>query len=192
VLVGSVREQFHEDAPTHRNTDRTEKGRSQVLAIDILKWPGMNVAFLTALIVTLGLTFAVIPFGKRRPIGKPISWGEAMLGSAYVFLVLFLAYGVVPNQWLLHVQNGLGWRADKIVLGPGQILKAQSTCNPECGQFPFTINYLQVGDAIVTMIYIAFLGLQIYMFSWWQKRGKKAPSTEVETSTYGRPLVKKA
>jgi hypothetical protein len=42
------------------------------------------------------------------------------------------------------------------------------------------------------MIYIAFLGLQIYMFSWWQKRGKKAPSTEVETSTYGRPLVKKA
>jgi hypothetical protein len=95
------------------------------------------------LVARLLIAVAVL-YGKRRPIGKPLSWGEAMLGSAYVFLVLFLAYGVVPNQWLLHVQNGLGWRADKIVLGPGQILKAQSTCNPECGQFPFTINYLQV------------------------------------------------
>ena len=56
-----------------------------MLAIDILKWPGMNVAFLTALIVTLALTFAVIPFGKRRPVGTPVTWGEAMLATNVVF-----------------------------------------------------------------------------------------------------------
>ena len=61
-----------------------------MLAIDILKWPGMNAAFLTSLIVTLGLTFAVIPYGKRRPIGTPVSWGEAMLGAFYAFGVLLL------------------------------------------------------------------------------------------------------
>ncbi len=41
---------------------------------------------------------------------------------------------------------------------------------------------------------IGILGLnllQIYMWSWWQKRGQ-SKSTELEQSTYGRPLVKKA
>ena len=48
----------------------------------------------------------------------------------------------------------------------------------------------QVGDAIVVGIYLFFIGLNVFMWSWWQKRGKKV-STELATSTYGRPLVKK-
>jgi hypothetical protein len=47
-----------------------------------------------------------------------------------------------------------------------------------------------VGDIIVTGIYGLFLGLQIYVWVWWQKRGKST-STELEQSSYGRPLVKK-
>ena len=41
-------------------------------------------------------------------------------------------------------------------------------------------------------IYVFFVGLNVFMWGWWQKRGKKVASTEVATSTYGRPLVKKA
>ena len=33
-----------------------------------------------------------------------------MLGSVYVFGVFFLAYGVVPHQWLTHADNELDWR----------------------------------------------------------------------------------
>jgi hypothetical protein len=158
-----------------------------VLAINPTKWPGMNEAFLTALIVTVLLTLAVVPYGKRRPVGKPLTWGEAMAAAVYAFFVMFLAYGVVPHQWLTHVQNEKGWRADKVVNGPWGILKSKSRGGP----FPFDINYLQVGDAIVAGIYVFFLGLQIYMWSWWQKRGR-AKRAEVEVSTYGRPLVRKA
>jgi hypothetical protein len=158
-----------------------------MLALDLTQWPGMNQAFLFSFILTVLLSLAVIPFGKRRPVGKPLSWGEAMFGSTYAFAVLFMAYGVVPHQWLTHVQNELGWRADKPFYGPGGVLKAQS----QGGSFPFEINYLQVGDAIVVVIYLFFLVLNVWLWSWWQKRGKKV-GTEVATSTYGRPLVKKA
>jgi len=159
-----------------------------VLAIDILNWPGFNQALLASLLV-LGLLIAgAVLYGKRRPVGKPLTWGEAMLAAVYVFFTMFMAYAVVPNQWLLHAQNGLGWRSDKKVFGPGNVLQAQFFG----GSFPFEISYLQVGDAIAAGIYIAFLGLQIYLFSWWQKRGKAKPSTDLATSTYGRPLVKKA
>ena len=158
-----------------------------MLAIDILSWPGMNQAFLFSLVLTLILTFVAIPFGKRRTIGTPVSWGEAMLGATYAFFVMFLAYGVVPHQWLTHVQNELGWQSDKILYGPGDIFQSQA----RGGSFPFDINYLQVGDILVVLIYGFFLGLHIWIWSWWQKRGATT-STEVVTSTYGRPLVRKA
>ena len=159
-----------------------------MLAIDILNWPGFNQAFLTSLVVLALLIAGAVLYGKRRPVGKPLTWGEAMIAAVYVFFTMFMAYAVVPNQWLLHAQNGLGWRSDKKVFGPGDIFQAQSLG----GNFPFEISYLQVGDAITAGMYIFFLGLQIYLFSWWQKRGKAKPSTDLATSTYGRPLVKKA
>ena len=147
----------------------------------------MNQAFLFSFAATLILTGLIVAYGKRRPLGTPVSWGEAMFGATYAFFVMFLAYGVVPHQWLVHVQNELGWRSDKMFYGPGGIFKSQA----KGGSFPFDINYLQIGDIIVTGIYGFFLGLQIYMWSWWQKRGQ-TKSTEVEQSSYGRPLVKKA
>jgi hypothetical protein len=158
-----------------------------VLAIDILKWPGVNQAFIVSFIITMVMTLAVVPYGKRRPPSRGVSWGEAMVGSLYAFFVMFLAYGIVPHQWLTHVQNELGWRADKLVLGPGGIFKSQANG----GQFPFEINYLQVGDALVAGLYIFFIGVQLWVWSWWQKRGT-VKSVEVATSNFGRPLVKKA
>jgi hypothetical protein len=158
-----------------------------MLAIDILNWPGFNQALVTSILALAALIFVAVLYGKRRPVGKPLSWGEAMLAAVYVFFAMFMAYGVIPHQWLIHAQNGLGWRTDKKVFGPGNVLQAESLG----GSFPFEINYLQVGDAIAALIYIAFLGLQLYLFAWWQKRGKAKPAVEIATSTYGRPLVRK-
>ena len=53
-----------------------------MIAIDPLEWPGMNVAFLVSFFASIALTLAVIPYGKR-PVGKPVSWGEAMLAATY-------------------------------------------------------------------------------------------------------------
>ena len=160
-----------------------------MLAIDILKWPGMNVAFLTSFIAAIVLTLAVIPYGKRRPVGKPLSWGEGMLASAYAFGVLFLAFGVVPHQWIDHSDKNLGWHKDKIIYGPGGILKPQSAG----GWNPITLQYEAVRDIVVVLIHVFFFGLFIFIFGWWQKRGRVTSTVpEIETSSYGRPLVKKS
>ena len=68
-----------------------------MIAIDVLKWPGVNQAFIVSLVAALGLSLAVIPYGKRRPQGKSVTWGEAMIGSTYAFGVLFLTYGILPH-----------------------------------------------------------------------------------------------
>ena len=76
---------------------------------NVLEWPGMNTAFLVSFIASNILALAAIPYGKRRPIGTPVSWGEAMLGSTYAFGVMFLAFGIVPHQWIDHADKDLGW-----------------------------------------------------------------------------------
>ena len=157
-----------------------------IVAIDVLKWPGMNVAFILSFVATIVMTLAVIPYGKRRPPGTPMSWGQAMLAATYVFWVFFLAYGIVPHQWLTHEQNELNWRADRIGVGHNESAEVLTV-----SVLPFDITFQALGDIITVVIYGLFLGLQIFIWSWWQKRGKAKPPAELPTSTFGRPLVRK-
>ena len=159
-----------------------------MIAIDVLKWPGMNVAFLASFLGSLVLTFAVVLYGKRRPVGKSLSWGEAMIASAYAFGVMFLAFGIVPHQWIDHADKNLGWSKDNIIYGPGGILKPQSAG----GWNPITLQYEAVRDIVVVLLHVLYFGLFLFIWSWWQKRGQATKTAEIETSTYGRPLVKKA
>lgn len=150
--------------------------------------PGINTAFLVSLIATTLLTLVAIPYGKRRPKGTPFSWGEAMLGSVYVFAVLFLAFGVVPHQWIDHADKNLGWDRTNIIYGPFDILKPE----PLGGWNPITLQYEAIRDIVVVVIHVYFFGLMLFIWSWWQKRGDDAGKQEIETSSYGRPLVKKS
>jgi hypothetical protein len=158
-----------------------------MIGIDVLEWPGMNQAFIVSFVATVVLSLAIIPFGKRRPVDKPLLWGDALLGATYLFGLLFLAFGVVPHQWIDHADKDLGWSRDKLIFGPGGILKPESAG----GWNPITLQYEAVRDIIVVLIHVVFFGLYIYLAVWWQKRGEVKPK-ELPTSTYGRPLVKKA
>ena len=158
-----------------------------MIGIDVLEWPGMNQAFIVSFVATLVLSLAINPYGKRRPVDKPLLWGDALLGATYMFGLLFLAFGVVPHQWIDHADKDLGWSRDKLIFGPGGILKPESAG----GWNPITLQYEAVRDIIVVLIHVVFFGLYIYLAVWWQKRGEVKPK-ELPTSTYGRPLVKKA
>ncbi len=175
--------------PTRLKTDFYEERQALklMLAIDILRWPGVNQAFIFSAIVTTLLSLVIIPIGKRRKFDRKATWGEAMLGAAYVFAVLFLAFGVVPHQWIDHADKELGWRKDKLVYGPFNILKSDTIG----GSFPIVISYEAIRDIVVVVIHVFYIGLMIYLFSWWQKRGEEV-AKEVATSTYGRPLMKKS
>lgn len=142
-------------------------------------------AFVLSLVVTIGPMIWALRYMKRRPVGTPLSWGEAMVAATFVFFLLFMAYGVVPHQWLTWADNELGWRADRILVGPGDILTTA---------LPFELTYVVLRDVVVSAIYGGFLAAQVVVWKAWQERGKaKAPRRkELDTSPFGRPLVKLA
>ncbi len=158
-----------------------------MIGIAVLEWPLMNQAFLMSFFATMALSLAIIAYGKRRSVDRPLLWGEALLGSVYIFAVLFLAFGVVPHQFIDHADKDLGWSRDKLLYGPGGILKPVSAG----GWNPITLQYQAIRDIVVVILHVIFIGLFLYIAIWWQKRGVVKPK-ELAVSTYGRPLVKKA
>ncbi|MGB5757854.1 MAG: hypothetical protein WBM50_13140 [Acidimicrobiales bacterium] len=147
-------------------------------------------ALLTSIVVAVILSVGIFAYANRRPVGTPVTWGEAMVGAVYVFFLAFLAYGVIPHQWLTLAENEWGFRADRIVVGPGEIIKPISLG----GWFPFNISYRAVSDTIAVVFYVVFLGTQIWMWARWQNRGvrsdAKAKAALAQTSSFGRPLIK--
>jgi 1,4-dihydroxy-2-naphthoate octaprenyltransferase len=148
----------------------------------------MNQAFIVSFVVTTVMCVAILWYGKRRPVGTPTTWGEAIVGATYVFFVLFLAFGVVPHQFIDHADKELGWRKDKLLNGPWDLLKAKAYG----GNFPFTISYEALRDIVVLVIHGFYIVLLVWIAVAWQKRGEKASAKAIETSTYGRPLARKA
>ena len=157
-----------------------------MLAIDILRWPGINQALIASITFTAVLAYGVVWVGKRRPVDRTATWGEAMFGSVYVFGVMFVPFGVIPHQFIEHADKNLGWRKDKLLFGPFDLLKPQAYG----GQFPFTLSYEAIRDTVVLVIHVVLVTVMVLMFNWWQKRGEVKPKA-IATSTYGRPLVRK-
>ena len=101
---------------------------------------------------------------------------------------MFLAFGVVPHQWIDHADKNLGWtQGQASSIGPGGILKPQS----HGGWNPFTLQYEAVRDIVVVAHPRRLLRADHLHLEWWQKRGDVKPR-HCRSSTYGRPLVKKA
>ena len=145
------------------------------------------VALITsALIGTLVLVLPYRYFAKRRPIGTPLSWGEAMIAATWAFFLMFWWYGVVPHQWLTLADNEWNWRPDRLWHGPSFGIFDDGILT----KLPFTLHYQHARDFIAAGIYVVALGLNGVLFARWQRRGTKAVSTEIERSDYGRPLVR--
>lgn len=141
------------------------------------------VALVTSTLVAIVMAAGILWYAKRRPAGTPVTWGEAMVGAVYVFFLAFLAYGIIPHQWLTLAENEWSMRADKIYLGPA----TQSW-------MPFDITARTVSDTIATVFYGVFLGAQIWLWAKWQNRGQnadaKAKAALSRASSFGRPLIK--
>ncbi len=147
------------------------------------------VAFVVSTVIGLGGFLAIIAYGKRRPVGAPLTWGEGMVAATLGFALMFWVYGVVPHQWLNWADSELSWRADKPLLGP----KLPSSGDEGVLEYllPFSVNYETISHLIAVVIYGVFLGLHVAIWAIWQDRSKARPA-EIATSEYGRPLVKQA
>jgi protein-S-isoprenylcysteine O-methyltransferase Ste14 len=142
------------------------------------------VALITSILITVAMAVPIVVMARRRKPGDRLSWGEAMVGGIYVFFLAFLAFGTVPHQWLAYADNELNWRKDAIVFGPGGSMLPQ---------LPFSVTKETFRDIVVSGIYAVGLGMLVFAWVWWQKRGKPKPAaTAVATSGFGRPLVRKS
>ncbi len=169
------------------------------------------VAFIASFVALVACVGVVVAYAGRRPIGTPVTWGEAMASALFIFSVMFLAYGIFPHQWLTWADGGLKWRSDAIGIPLGPFGKSPHSpirllgnkANVLFGdglsfggRGKITITKETIRDIVAATLYIALLGGQIRLWRFWQKRGTaaaaKAKAELSATSTYGRPLVKKA
>jgi hypothetical protein len=134
------------------------------------------VAFTMTLIVGILGVAAIVLHSRRRPVGAPLSWGQAMAAATYAFFLFFWWYGVIPHQWLTFADNELGWTVDNYLF--------EST-----GNVPFTLSWLVIRDFVVLGIYGVGIAIHVGLWALWQDRAKQKPKA-IPASRYGRPLVR--
>lgn len=160
-------------------------------------------AFIASIVILLLMVGVLVYVAGRREPGRPLSWGEAFVAATYVFALLFIAYGVVPHQFIAMCDNVFRWRDDKIGIpvggiaighhhlfhkGPNGYLLFPKGIPLTHGHFIITAQVIR--DALVGAIYGVMIGGHLYGWAWWQKRGKQLATTDIETSAYGRPLLR--
>ncbi len=161
-------------------------------------------AFVTSIIVTLLLTGVLVFEGFRRPPGSRLTWGEGFVAAFFIFFLLLMVYGVVPDRWLRWADGELKWRSDKIGIPLGPFyhplhnwlgIGSKGVLAPNgmkfFGRGKVILTAQDVRDVLATAIYGVGLGGHIVMWKWWQDRGKKpVPAAVEKVSAYGRPLVR--
>ena len=151
-------------------------------------------AFVSSMLVVIVGVGICLYVGSKRPIGTPLTWGEAMVAGTFAFALMLVAYGMAPHQWLAYADNELLWRPDKLLVGISSAgVVWGNNAKTLGGSGRILINYQAVRDIIASLIYIVFLGGQMYLWSIWQKRGRKKPGdVEAATSRFNRPVLRKA
>lgn len=141
------------------------------------------VALVTSVIVTLAMVWAIVEYGKRRPTTRPTTWGEAMFGAAFVFMLLLMVFGVVPDRWIRLTDNEWGWSVERFAFTEGQFLTSPITFPP------MRMDLKKVSDTVVVIEHVvAFVGLPL-LWRWWQRRDEPK-ATAAPTSDFGRPLIR--
>jgi len=152
------------------------------------------VALLVSILIVVGGIAIAMAAGRRRPIGTPITWGEAFVTAVFVAAIMLVAYGVVPHQWIEYADKDLLWRSDKLLLAVSSegVVMGQKAKN-FTGSGRIIVSYQALRDMIAAGFYIVFLGAQIALWSKWQKRGRVTETPEGEArSRFGRPVITQA
>ena len=134
------------------------------------------------LLILLAITFALM---KRPKPDRAATWSECMVGAVGVFAMMTLAYAVIPHEWITFSDKYLQWDTTKFVFQSHQDIFFLPI------HWPFTMDKRSVRDIIVVLIYVIFFGLNLKLFSDWQKRGTEpaaAAAAKPRTSRFGRPL----
>jgi hypothetical protein len=140
----------------------------------------------STLMLTIGIVAAMVVIRRPKKSNEPPTWAQAMLGAMFVWVMLTLAYGVVPHEWLIFGNSYLNFDTTTFILRRGQ----WGAHLP-----PFEITRDKLVDGVAAGIYVVMLGLNIYLFAAWQKRKVAEPAlesaeTESTSEAGGGPLAR--
>ncbi len=162
----------------------------------VLGYP-VRLEFFVALFIFFVMLAIVFAVARRRPPGTPLTWGEAIVGATFVFALMLVGYGVVPNEWLKWADNQLLWRPDRIWFAvsakwPIFFTGSNAAVEAAAGRGRIIVSFQALRDIIAATIYIVMLVAHVALWIAIQKRGRKpVETTEVaRTSMFGRPMVK--
>jgi hypothetical protein len=139
--------------------------------------------------VFLAHLFMMLASRKPRDPEIPATWAECIAGAMATFIMMALAYAIVPHEWLTFANSQLQWGdSSKFVVTSNQDILGILPVH-----YPFAINYPALRDIVVTLIYVVFLGLNLKLFVMWQHRNDVPAATDaadapVKRSRFGRPL----
>ena len=149
-------------------------------------------AFVASFLVVIAGVGVCLWFGHRRPLGTPVTWGEAFVAGTFIFALMIVAYGIVPHQWLDYADNELLWRPDRLLLGfSADGVKVGDDVSNLGGTGRILISYQALRDIVAAGLYGLYLGVHMYLWKVWQKRGRAKGALE-PTSRFGRPVIRKA
>lgn len=150
------------------------------------------VAFVASFMIVVVGVGICLWFGHRRPLGTPVTWGEAFVGATFVFALMIVAYGIVPHQWLDFADNELLWRPDRLLIGvSAEGIKIGDAAKKLGGTGRILVSYQALRDIVAAGLYGLYLGAHMYLWKVWQKRGRAKGELE-PTSRFGRPVIRKA
>jgi hypothetical protein len=156
---------------------------------DWLPWmrpAGRLILAVVLLLVGLVITFVLM---RRPKPDRPSTWAECIAGAVGVFALMTLGYAVIPHEWITFSDKYLQWDTTVFVFRSNQKMLFFPW------NWPFNFDKHNIRDIIVVVIYGLAIGLNLALFSAWQKRGQEKPEAaeaKPKTSRFGRPLRRQA
>jgi hypothetical protein len=132
----------------------------------------------------IGLIVILLLMRRPKP-DRPSTWAECIAGAVGVFMMMTLAYAVIPHEWITFSDKYLQWDTTVFVFRSNQKMLFFPW------NWPFNFDKHNIRDIIVVIIYGIAIGLNIGLFVQWQKRGQEKPEVEEaqpKRSRFGRPL----
>jgi hypothetical protein len=125
-----------------------------------------------SVMLAAGIAIVLVLLRIPKKSSEPATWAQTLLGALFVFGMMALAYGTIPHEWLTFASSYLNFSKATFIVREGQL----------AGNLPpFDIPKSAFVDGVAALMYIVFIGLNVYLFSAWQKRKVREPvTTEVE------------
>jgi hypothetical protein len=154
-------------------------------------------------LLAAGIAVVLVLLRIPKKSSEPATWAATIVGGMFVLAMMVLAYGTIPHEWLTFASSYLNFSKATFIVREGQLP----------GNLPpFDIPKSAFVDGVAALMYIVFIGLNVYLFSAWQKRKVREPVTtegeqgevtaepggpfarlrsrrEKRVSAYGRPVT---